>query len=92
MPYIDLTSHILGVDTQAGAMEYFTREVCVRAGAEFASRSATKLGCVYTNIQPDGTALEAGQSIMTNGGTAAHLHHAWKVCLNVFEGRAVDHD
>ena len=85
VPYIDLTSHILGIDTQAGAMEYFTREACVLAGGEVASRIATKLGCVVTNILPDGTALEAGQSFMTIGGTAAQLHQAWKVCLNVFD-------
>ena len=85
VPYIDLTSHILGIDAQAGAMEYFTREACVLAGGEVASRIATKLGCVVTNILPDGTALEAGQSFMTIGGTAAQLHQAWKVCLNVFD-------
>ena len=71
VPYIDLTSHILGIDAQAGAMEYFTREACVLAGGEVASRIATKLGCVVTNILPNGTALEAGQSFMTIGGTAA---------------------
>ena len=54
VPYIDLTSHILGVDTQAGAMEYFTREACMLAGGEVASRIATKLGCVVTYILPDG--------------------------------------
>ncbi len=85
VPYIDLTSHILGVGTQAGAMEYFTREACMLAGGEVASRIATQLGCVVTNILPDGTALEAGQSFMTIGGTAAQLHQAWKVCLNVFD-------
>ena len=68
VPYIDLTSHILGIDAQAGALEYFTREACVLAGGEVASRIATKLGCVVTNILPDGTALEAGQSFMTIGG------------------------
>lgn len=85
VPYIDLTSHILGIDAQAGAMEYFTREACVLAGGEVASRIATKLGCVVTNILPDGTSLEAGQSFMTIGGTASQLHQAWKVCLNVFD-------
>lgn len=85
VPYIDLTSHILGIDAQAGALEYFTREACVLAGGEVASRIATKLGCVVTNILPDGTALEAGQSFMTIGGAAAQLHQAWKVCLNVFD-------
>ena len=57
VPYIDLTSHILGVGAQPGEMEYFTREACVLAGGEVASRIATKLGCVVTNILPDGTAL-----------------------------------
>ena len=85
VPYIDLTSHILGVDTQPGEMEYFTREACVLAGSEVASRIATKLGCTVACILPDGTELEAGQAFMTLGGTAAQLHQAWKVCLNVFD-------
>lgn len=85
VPYIDLTSHILGIDTQAGAMEYFTREACVLAGGEIAARIATKLGCAVTNILPDGTSLEASQSFMALGGTASQLHRAWKVCLNVFD-------
>lgn len=71
VPYIDLTSHILGVDTQPGEMEYFTREACVLAGSEVASRIATKLGCTVACILPDGTELEAGQAFMTLGGTAA---------------------
>ena len=52
VPYIDLTSHILGVDTQAGAMEYFTREDCVLAGGEVAARIAAKLGCASPTSCP----------------------------------------
>ena len=85
VPYIDLTSHILGVDAQPGEMEYFTREACVLAGGEVASRIASKLGCTVACILPDGTKLEAGQAFMTLRGTAAQLHQAWKVCLNVFD-------
>lgn len=85
VPYIDLTSHILGVDAQPGEMKYFTREACVLAGSEVASRIASKLGCTVACILPDGTELEAGQAFMTLRGTAAQLHQAWKVCLNVFD-------
>jgi len=32
IPYLDLTSFVLGIGEQAGSMEYFTRQECILAG------------------------------------------------------------
>ena len=85
VPYLDLTSHVLGIGDEFGEMEYFTREACVLAGVEVAERIATKLGCEAVKGARSGERLEAGQSFMTMRGSAAQLHQAWKVCLNVFD-------
>ena len=38
VPYIDLTSEILGIGAKRGEMEFFTREACVLAGVPVACR------------------------------------------------------
>lgn len=85
IPYLDLTTHVLGIADAPGEMEYFTREACVLAGTEVASRVAERIGCTVVESLPSGTELEAGQTFMTVRGTAPQLHQAWKVCLNLFD-------
>lgn len=85
VPYLDLTSRVLGIGEEFGEMEYFTREACVLAGVEVAERIAAKLGCEAVKGARSGERLEAGQSFVTMRGSAAQLHQAWKVCLNVFD-------
>ncbi len=85
LPYLDLTTYVMGIGEELGAMEYFTREACVLCGTEEASRVAVKLGCTVLWSQPSGTELAAGETFMRLEGTAAQLHAAWKVCLNLFD-------
>ncbi|MEA5019390.1 MAG: ModD protein [Gordonibacter sp.] len=85
VPYIDLTCEVLGIGEESGEMEYFTRENCVLAGTEVAVRIAERLGCSVTASLPSGTRMAAGDSFMTVRGSSAHLHAAWKACLNVFD-------
>ena len=40
VPYIDLTSEVLGIGAERGEMEFFTREACVLAGVPVACRFA----------------------------------------------------
>ncbi|MFR4803943.1 MAG: ModD protein [Eggerthellaceae bacterium] len=84
VPYLDLTSHVLGIGDEFGEMEYFTREACVLAGVEVAERIATKLGCEAVKGALRESA-RGGQSFATMRGSAAQLHQAWKVCLNAFD-------
>ena len=42
VPYIDLTSEVLGIGAERGEMEFFTREACVLAGVPVARRIAVR--------------------------------------------------
>ena len=87
VPYIDLTCEVLGMGAARGEAEFFTREACVLAGVSIAARIAEQLGCevVRPRCRADGDRLEAGEAFFALRGSAADLHAAWKVCLNVFD-------
>lgn len=85
VPYLDLTSEVLGVVDQAGEMEYYTREECVLAGTDVVRRIARNLGCEVVAVRFDGDRIAAGESFMTLRGPASALHQVWKVGLNTFD-------
>lgn len=85
LPYIDLTCEVLGISSELGEMEYFTREDCVLAGIEVVRRMMSKLGCEVVSARSDGDRIAAGESFMVVRGGAENLHAAWKACLNVFD-------
>lgn len=85
VPYLDLTSEVLGVADQAGEMEYYTREECVLAGTDVVRRVARNLGCEVVTVRFDGDRIGAGESFMTLRGPASPLHQVWKVGLNTFD-------
>lgn len=85
VPYIDLTTHILGIGEALGAMEYYTRENCVLCCTEEVVRMATMLNLTVEWFEPSGTKVEAGRSFMRVCGSAANLHLLWKVGLNMFD-------
>ncbi len=85
VPYIDLTSMVLGIDSQRGRMEFYTRQDCMLAGVQVVKRIAEQVGCCVISSCEDGETLVAGKTFMTLEGSAADLHAAWKVCLNTFD-------
>lgn len=85
MPYLDLTSEVLGVGSQPGEMEYYTREDCILAGTDVVERIAQHLGCEVVGTRDDGERIPAGESFMTLRGPASVLHQVWKVGLNTFD-------
>ena len=90
VPYLDLTTEILGIGGEAGEMSYFTREACVVAGTEVAAQIAQHLGCTVAQEEgaapvPSGTPVEAGQTLLTVRGEAGQLHQVWKVGLNTLD-------
>lgn len=85
VPYLDLTSEVLGVAGQPGEMEYYTREECVLAGGDVVSRIAMHLGCEVASARSDGDRIAAGETFMTLRGPASSLHQVWKVGLNTFD-------
>lgn len=85
MPYLDLTSEVLGVGSQLGEMEYYTRESCILAGTSVVKRIARHLGCEVVSARDDGDRIPAGESFMALHGPASALHQVWKVGLNTFD-------
>lgn len=85
VPYIDLTSEILGIDSMPGEMEYFSREACVVAGVDEIVRIAIAEGCDAKALFKAGEHVEPGETIISVRGTAGQLHRVWKVGLNLLD-------
>lgn len=85
IPYLDLTSEVLGIGEERGEMEYYTREDCVLAGVDVVRRVMRKLDCEVVSARSDGERVGAGEAFMAVRGLSGNLHAAWKVCLNMFD-------
>ena len=85
IPYVDLTSAVLGISTQPGEMEYFSREACVVAGAEEVARIARLAGCKAEVLHPTGSEVKPEEPIVRVHGDAGALHQVWKVGLNILD-------
>lgn len=85
VPYIDLTSMVLGIGDEAGEMEYFSREPCIVAGAEEVVRLAEMVGCEAKAMHRSGDRVAPNDTIVSVRGRAADLHQVWKVGLNLLD-------
>ena len=85
LPYIDLTTEVLGIGSEPGEIEFFTREECVLSCVEEAGRMMERLGVAPTFSLPSGTMCRPGDVFLRGEGTAAALHRAWKVCLTTVD-------
>lgn len=85
VPYSDITTEMLGIGNEKGAISFYTRSEGVIAGAGLAGKIFTKLGCEILSEVKDGEKLSAGSLILQAKGNAAALHTGWKVSLNTLE-------
>lgn len=85
IPYLDLTTEVLGIGNLPGVMEYFTREACIVAGVSEVRRIAEREGCAVEQLRVSGDALDAGDTILCMQGNARALHAVWKVGLNLLD-------
>lgn len=85
VPYIDLTSTVLGVGDAPGRLGYFTREDCVVAGTDVVAAEAAALGLAVSLVRAPGERAGAGETLMTVTGPASGLHLLWKAGLNVLD-------
>ena len=85
IPYIDLTSKILGIGEEPGRMEYFSREACMVAGVSEVARIAEAEGCQAEIMHPSGSRVEPSETILRVIGRASGLHQVWKVGLNLLD-------
>lgn len=85
VPYLDLTSTVLGIGDEPGRMEYFTREDCVVAGTDVVAAEAAALGLAVVARVAPGERVMAGDALMVVEGPASGLHLLWKAGLNVLD-------
>jgi len=85
VPYLDLTSHILGIGSAEGRISFVCREEAVICGTEEAARVFRKLNVRPTSLLPSGTKVTPGTVILEGEGSSENLHMAWKVSMNILE-------
>ncbi|HEY9248834.1 MAG TPA: ModD protein, partial [Rariglobus sp.] len=86
VPVLDLTTHTLALRGIPGRMTFSTREDIVACGTEEVGRILQKLGAsAAPGFHPSGSALSAGDDLITATGPVEALHAAWKVCANILE-------
>jgi len=85
VPYIDLTTYVLGIGNEKGQICFTSREDTVLAGVEEVMRIFDKLGIKTKKFLPSGTRIDSGEMFLVGEGLVSSLHMAWKVSLNIFE-------
>lgn len=85
VPYLDLTTMVLGIGSKRGQITFKSREDTVLSGTEEIVRIFNKLGIKVQHYLPSGTRVEPKTLLISGEGTAAQLHMAWKLCLNIIE-------
>jgi molybdenum transport protein len=85
VPYLDLTTWILGIGESRGCIHFFGREDMVLCGTEEAARICQKLQLNVIKMLPSGTRTAPEEVFFEAQGTAENLHMAWKAVMNIFE-------
>jgi molybdenum transport protein len=85
VPYFDLTTLALGIGDLPGCITFSTRHDTVACGTEEAARLLELCGAKVETIVGSGSALLSGVVMLEAVGSAAALHTAWKVAVNLLE-------
>lgn len=85
VPYLDLTTLVLGIGNQPGVISFTAREFTILAGVEEVLRIFTRLNIDVLHSRPSGSQVESGETFIIAEGPASQLHMAWKVSLNILE-------
>lgn len=85
VPYIDLTTMVLGIGKRQGRLIFSAREDAVLACSEEAMRVFQKLNISPVKHLSSGSIIKPGETILEGTGSVESLHIAWKVCLNILE-------
>lgn len=85
-PYLDLTTHTLGLTTEPARIVFHSRQPATVCGTEEAARILQKLGAQPSpSFLPSGSPAAPGDLLLAASGPAAALHLGWKVCANILE-------
>jgi molybdenum transport protein len=84
-PHGDLTTHTLGMGPQAAGLSFLARQPMTVCATEEACRLFELAGAQAQLTAPSGTSVAAGDMLLQAQGSAASLHHAWKVAQTLVE-------
>ncbi len=85
VPFLDLTTHVLGIGGKPAKMSFTARGPMVVACAEEAARIIFRAGGSAQLQAQSGDALAAGAPILVAAGEAQALLRAWKMAQNLVE-------
>ncbi|PWD83586.1 ModD protein [Ignatzschineria cameli] len=85
IPYIDLTSQLLGIDQAPAEIDYITRMTGVVAGTEIVAKLCRHLDIELMSMKRSGETLSAGDSLLKARGSGAAIHTLWKVGQNILD-------
>jgi molybdenum transport protein len=85
VPYLDLTTWLLGFGSRQGRISFCSRQEAVLCGSEEAGRILQELQLTVTRCTRSGTPIHPGEPLLEAEGSAEALHRGWKVCLNILE-------
>lgn len=85
VPSDDLTTTALGIGAARARLEFRVRQPMTLCAVEEAARVFTLAGARASIACPTGSALAAGEVLLTAEGSAASLHRAWKTAQVLVE-------
>lgn len=85
VPYLDLTTLILGINGQKGSIQFFSREDAILCGSEEVTKIFNKLNIEVIKTYPSGTLIKKNEIFLEGKGNAEDLHVAWKVSQNILD-------
>lgn len=85
VPYIDLTTLILGIGNKKGSLQFFSREDAVLCGIEEATKIFEKLNIDLIKTSTSGSIVKKNEAFLEGIGKAEDLHTAWKISQNILE-------
>ena len=85
VPYIDLTTLVLGISGQKGTIQFFSREDAVVCGTEEVEKIFSKFNIKIVKTCPSGTSIKKNEFFLEGNGNSEDLHMAWKVAQNILD-------
>jgi molybdenum transport protein len=85
VPYLDLTTWVLGIGACPGKIAYYCREETVLCGTEEVTRICRKLDVTVIRSIASGETVAPNTIFFEATGPAANLHQVWKAGLNILE-------
>jgi molybdenum transport protein len=85
VPYIDLTTLVLGISGQKGTIQFFSREDAVLCGTEEVIKIFNRLNIDLIKTCASGSLIKKDKIFLEGKGNAEDLHMAWKVSQNILD-------